>query len=52
LSQKSSAGFQNTLLFINSLEQSDLVVDLHDFKIAAEDELVSDLNISVWGINH
>ena len=49
---KSSAGFQNTLLFINSLEQSDLVVDLHDFKIAAEDELVSDLNISVWGIKY
>jgi Tfp pilus assembly protein PilO len=49
---KSSSNFKNTLLFINSLEQSELVVDLHDFKIDAQNSLVSDLNISVWGIKY
>jgi len=42
--------FQNTLEFINSLEQSDLVVDIHDFKMDAKASLESNLNISVWGI--
>lgn len=41
----------NTLKFINSIEQSFLVVDLHDLSIKSEDKLYSDLNISVWGIN-
>lgn len=49
---KSIADYKNTLNFINSLEQSDLVVDLHDFTIAAKDGLNSDLNISVWGITY
>ena len=47
---KTNASFNNTLNFINSLEQSDLVVDLHDLNIHAEKKLNSDLNISVWGI--
>lgn len=42
----------DTLNFINSLEQSDLVVDLHDFNISAEDKLKSRLDISVWGITY
>ena len=49
---KSTANFKNTLYFINSLEQSELVVDLHDFNISAKNRLVSDLNISVWGIKY
>jgi len=49
---ESTANFQNTLKFINSLEQSELVVDLHNFKINADKELNSDLNISVWGITY
>jgi septal ring factor EnvC (AmiA/AmiB activator) len=49
---KSTANFKNTLNFINSLEQSELVVDLHDFNISATDRLLSDLNISVWGIRY
>jgi len=49
---ESTANYQNTLLFVNALEQSELVVDLHDFNITAQDELVSDLNISVWGIKY
>ena len=48
-----NGNYQNTLKFINSLEQSDLVVDLHDFNIeSAKRGLDSDLNISVWGITY
>ncbi len=42
--------FKNTLKFINSLEQSTLVVDLHDMNMTADNKLKSELNISVWGI--
>jgi Tfp pilus assembly protein PilO len=49
---KSAGEYKNTLNFINSLEQSELVVDLHDFNITAKDGLISDLNISVWGITY
>ena len=48
----SSANYKNTLRFINSLEQSELVVDIHDMNIRAERTLNSDLNISVWGITY
>lgn len=44
--------YQNTLKFINSLEKSELVVDIHDFSIKAEDALNTKLNISVWGITY
>ena len=49
---QSTANYKNTLKFINSLEQSDLVVDIHDFSIVADKKLTSDLNISVWGITY
>jgi hypothetical protein len=42
--------YKNTLKFINALEQSYLVVDLHDINMTADKKLTSDLNISVWGI--
>jgi hypothetical protein len=42
--------YKNTLKFINALEQSYLVVDLHDISMIGEKKLKSDLNISVWGI--
>lgn len=48
----SVANYKNTLKFINSLEQSDLVVDIHDFRIKADQKLTSDLYISVWGIRY
>jgi len=44
--------YKNTLKFMNSLEQSDLVVDMHNFDIRADQVLNSDLNISVWGIKY
>jgi len=46
----SEGPYKNTLKFINALEQSYLVVDLHNFRIDADEKLKSDLNISVWGI--
>ncbi len=52
ISVNSEGDFQNTLKFINSLEQSDLVVDIHNFKIDTNTSLESDLNISVWGITY
>lgn len=48
----SNGNYSNTLKFINSLEQSDLVVDIHSLKIAADKKLLCDLNISVWGITY
>ncbi len=47
---RSKSNYKDTLKFINSLEQSDLVVDIHDLNITAKDALYTDLNISVWGI--
>ena len=42
--------YKNTLKFINSIEQSFLVVDLHDLSMQSTDGLYSELHISVWGI--
>lgn len=47
---KAEGPYKNTLKFINALEQSYLVVDLHDINMTADKKLTSDLNISVWGI--
>ncbi len=44
--------FSNTVRFINSLEKSDLVVDVHNINIKAQDALNTDLDISVWGITY
>lgn len=52
ISVVSSANFHNTIKFINSLEQSELVVDLHTINMKAADRLDSDLKISVWGITY
>ncbi len=46
----SEAPYKSTLKFINALEQSQLVVDLHNFNLSADEKLKGDLNISVWGI--
>ena len=52
ISVKSSSNYKNTLRFINSLEQSELVVDLHYLDINASNKLNTDLQISVWGITY
>jgi Tfp pilus assembly protein PilO len=50
ISINTAGKYKDTLKFINALEQSDLVVDIHDLNISAHDFLESDINISVWGI--
>jgi Tfp pilus assembly protein PilO len=53
ISVEATGAYTNTLKFINALEQSNLVVDIHDFQLEAKDKkLYSDLNISVWGITY
>ncbi|SFV50087.1 hypothetical protein MNB_SM-7-1511 [hydrothermal vent metagenome] len=52
LTLKTKGKYKNVLKFINSLEESDLVVDVHDLNISANDYLESDINISVWGIKY
>jgi hypothetical protein len=47
---KAEGQYKNTLKFINALEQSYLVVDLHNLQMTSDKKLTSDLNISVWGI--
>ena len=49
---KSTGKYKDTLNFINSLERSELVVDIHDLSIKAEDALNASLDISVWGITY
>lgn len=47
-----SGHYGDLLKFINALEQSDLVIDLHDLKLSAKQVLVADINSSVWGITY
>jgi Tfp pilus assembly protein PilO len=49
---KVNGAYKNTLKFINSLEKSDLVVDIHDLNITALEKLDTELQISVWGITY
>jgi len=44
--------YSSTVKFINSLEKSELVVDLHNFNLKAQGSLDSELTISVWGITY
>ena len=52
ISLKTVGKYKNTLKFINSLEKSELVVDIHDLDIKAQDTLNTNLEISVWGITY
>ncbi|MDQ7045352.1 MAG: type 4a pilus biogenesis protein PilO [Sulfurimonas sp.] len=52
ISISTTGTYKDTINFINSLEQSDLVVDLHDLDIEALNKLNSKFNISVWGITY
>ena len=47
-----TGSYKNTINFINALEQSDLVVDLHNLDIQAQKQIDAKLNISVWGITY
>lgn len=49
---KAKGNFHKTMKFMNSLEQSFLVVDIHDLNLSSSQEVESDLKISVWGITY
>jgi len=49
---KCSGEFQNILSYINSIEQSDLIVDIYDLQIKTPHPLTTTLKVSVWGINY
>ena len=49
---KVTGNFHRTMKFINSLEQSFLVVDIHDVNLLASSTVDSELKISVWGITY
>ena len=44
--------FHKTMKFINALEQSFLVVDIHDVNLSSSTKVDSNLKISVWGITY
>jgi len=47
-----SGKFDDIVKFINSMEQSDLVIDLHGMNLQAKKQLEVDINSSVWGITY
>lgn len=47
-----TGNYVDTVKFINSLEQSELVVDVHNLDIKAQERLNSKIVISVWGITY
>lgn len=47
-----TGNYLDIIKFINSLEQSELVVDVHDLDIKAQDALNAKIDISVWGITY
>ena len=50
---KSSGDFKDMVKFLNILEQNTLVTDIYSSRLMGSDEgITSDINISVWGINH
>ena len=46
------APYKNMIKFVNAIEKSKLVVDLHDLDLVATEKLNLDLNLSVWGITY
>lgn len=47
-----TGNYIDTVKFINALEQSELVVDVHDLDIKAKEKLNTKIDISVWGITY
>ncbi len=44
--------FKNIISYINSIEQSDLVVDIYNLDIVDRNPLQTIFKVSVWGINY
>lgn len=49
---QAEAPYKSMVKFINAIEKSKLVVDLHDMDLTATTKLNLDLNLSVWGITY
>ncbi len=49
---QAEAPYKNMVKFINAIEKSKLVVDLHDLELTATTKLDLDLRLSVWGITY
>jgi len=47
-----SGQYANMVKFIDAMEQSDLVIDLHGLDLTAKETLELDVNSSVWGITY
>ncbi len=47
-----SGKYRNIVHFINAMEQSKLVIDLHKLNLEAKKSLTFDINSSVWGITY
>jgi hypothetical protein len=47
-----SGDFKNVMKFINTLEESQLVVDVNDIKLASTNTINASINIAVWGMKY
>ncbi len=47
-----SGNFKNVMKFINSIEESKLVVDVNEIKLVSGPKLKGYLNIAVWGMKY
>jgi Tfp pilus assembly protein PilO len=47
-----SGGFHNTMKFLDKLERTPLVVDIHEMQLTADENLVSKIKLAVWGISY
>jgi len=49
---RSEGSYKNIVNFMNVIEKSKLVVDIHDLDMNASKKIALDLNLSVWGITY
>lgn len=49
---QANGNFLDMIRFIDAMELSDLVIDLHDLNLTAAGNLKVEINSSVWGITH
>ena len=49
---KSEGSYKNIINFMNVIEKSKLVVDIHDLDMNASKKIALDLYLSVWGITY
>jgi len=47
-----NGNFNNLIKFINSIEESNLVVDVHDLKMDIKKSIHVNFKIAVWGIKY